>query len=63
MEKDDAQLIRRILSGDNTAFTTLVEKYYRSVSRPRVAEDQRFSSCGRNHTRHLPSGIQKTLNA
>ena len=31
MEKDDAQLIRRILSGDNTAFTTLVEKYYRSV--------------------------------
>ena len=31
MEKDDAQLIRRILSGDDTAFTTLVEKYYRSV--------------------------------
>lgn len=31
MEKDDAQLVRRILSGDNTAFTTLVEKYYRSV--------------------------------
>ena len=31
MEKDDAQLVRRILSGDNAAFTTLVEKYYRSV--------------------------------
>ena len=31
MAKDDAQLIHRILSGDNTAFTTLVEKYYRSV--------------------------------
>ena len=31
MEKDDAQLIRRILSGDNTAFTTLVEKYHKSV--------------------------------
>ena len=31
MEKDDVQLIRRILSGDDTAFTTLVEKYYRSV--------------------------------
>ena len=31
MEKDDAPLVRRILSGDNTAFTTLVEKYYRSV--------------------------------
>ena len=31
MEKDDAQLIRRILAGDDTAFTTLVEKYYRNV--------------------------------
>ena len=31
MEKDDAQLIRRILSGDDTAFTALVEKYYRNV--------------------------------
>ena len=31
MEKDDAQLIRRILSGDNTAFTALVERYYRGV--------------------------------
>ena len=31
MEKDDVQLIRRILSGDDTAFSTLVEKYYRSV--------------------------------
>ncbi len=31
MEKDDAQLIHRILAGDDTAFTTLVEKYYRNV--------------------------------
>ena len=31
MEKDDVQLIRRILAGDDTAFTTLVEKYHRSV--------------------------------
>ena len=31
MEKDDAQLIRSILSGDDTAFTTLVEKYQKSV--------------------------------
>ena len=31
MEKDDAQLIRSILSGDDTAFSTLVEKYQKSV--------------------------------
>ena len=31
MEKDDAHLIHRILAGDDTAFTTLVEKYYRNV--------------------------------
>ena len=31
MEKDDIQLIRRILSGDDAAFTTLVGKYQKSV--------------------------------
>ena len=31
MEKNDAQLIRDILSGDDTAFTTLVQKYKKSV--------------------------------
>ena len=31
MEKDDVQLIHRILSGDDEAFGTLVEKYQKSV--------------------------------
>ena len=31
MENNDAQLIRRILSGDDAAFTTLVGKYQKSV--------------------------------
>lgn len=31
MEKDDVQLIHRILDGDNEAFSTLVRKYQRSV--------------------------------
>ena len=31
MEKNDVQLIRRILSGDDEAFTTLVGKYQKSV--------------------------------
>ena len=31
MEKDDVQLIRRTLSGDDAAFTTLVGKYQKSV--------------------------------
>ena len=31
MEKDDVQLIRSILSGDDKAFSTLVEKYQKRV--------------------------------
>ncbi|MYC77381.1 sigma-70 family RNA polymerase sigma factor [Candidatus Poribacteria bacterium] len=31
MEKDDVQLIRRTLSGDDAAFSTLVQKYRKSV--------------------------------
>ena len=31
MEKDDAQLIREILSGDDAAFSTLIRKYQRIV--------------------------------
>ena len=31
MEKDDAQLIREILSGDDAAFSTLIQKYQRIV--------------------------------
>ena len=31
MEKDDAELIQRILSGDEIAFSTLVKKYQKSV--------------------------------
>ncbi len=31
MAKDDAQLIRSILSGDDTAFSTLVQKYQKTV--------------------------------
>ena len=31
MERDDVQLIRRILLGDDEAFTTLVGKYQKSV--------------------------------
>ncbi len=31
MEKDDVQLIHRILSGDHTAFNTLFQKYQKSI--------------------------------
>ena len=31
MEKDDVQLVRKILSGDDEAFNTLVRKYQKSV--------------------------------
>ena len=31
MNKTDVELINSILSGDNTAFTTLVQKYQKSV--------------------------------
>ena len=38
--EDDAQLIDAILSGDDTAFDILVEKYQKKRSRPRVAENR-----------------------
>ena len=31
MKNDDVQLIQRVLEGDDTAFSTLVRKYQRSV--------------------------------
>ena len=31
MLEDDVQLIRRILSGDDSAFSTLVERYQKGV--------------------------------
>lgn len=31
MEKDDAQLIRSVLSGDDAAFSTLVQKYQKTI--------------------------------
>lgn len=31
MEKDDAQLIHPVLSGDDSAFAILVEKYQKSI--------------------------------
>ena len=38
MVKNDVQLIRRILDGDDGAFTTLVQKYQKSVHALAVAE-------------------------
>ena len=40
MEKDDVQLIRSILSGDDKAFSTLVEKYQTARTCPCMAEDR-----------------------
>ena len=42
MEKNDVQLIRRILLGDEEAFTLLVEKHQKGVHRTRVAKNRRL---------------------
>ena len=52
--EDDARLIQDVLSGDDTAFNTLVHKYQKGVHALCVAEDRRFSPRRRDYTRYLP---------
>ena len=42
MKNSDAKLIQRVLSGDDTAFSTLVRKYQKPVHAPCVAKDRGF---------------------
>ena len=63
MERDDVQLIDDILSGDDGAFNILIEKYQKSVTRARMAEDWGFPLCRGDNARHLSTRIQKTFNA
>ena len=42
MKNNDAQLIQRVLDGDDTAFSALVRKVPEIRSRARMAEDRRF---------------------
>ena len=60
MKNDDVKLIQRVLSGDDTAFSTLVKKYQKIGSRARVAENRRFPHRRRYHPRYLPKSIPET---
>ena len=62
MERDDVQLIRSTLSGDDAAFNTLVKKIPKRCTCPGMAQDWRFSLCRGNYARHLPPSLQKTPN-
>ena len=42
MKNDDAELIQRVLEGDDDAFSVLVRKYQKQVHALRMAENRRF---------------------
>ena len=42
MRNDTAELIQRILEGDDAAFACLVKKHQKRGSRARMAENRRF---------------------
>ena len=61
MLEDDVQLIRRILSGDDSAFSTLVEKTSQGCPRAYMAKDWRFSPCRGTHPRCFSSKYIENL--
>ena len=63
MKNEDAQLVHRFLSGDESAFTTLVKKHQKSIHAARMAEGWRFPHRRGTHTGCLPQGIPETWNA
>ena len=63
MKNNDAQLIQRVLDGDDTAFSALVKKYQRSVACTRMAEGRRFPYRRGYHTGYFPKSVSETLNA
>ena len=62
MKNNDAELIQRVLKGDDNAFAALVRKYQKQVHAARVAENWRFPHCRGDYTRHIPESIQETRN-
>ena len=63
MKNDDTQLIQRVLEGDDTAFSTLVKKYQKSVQRAGVAKGRRFPYRRGHHTGDVLESVSETLNA
>ena len=63
MKNDDAQLIQRVLDGDDTAFSMLVRKYQKSVHALAMAEDWRFPHRRGYYTRDVPESVSETLYA
>ena len=62
MKNNDAELIQRILAGDDTAFSALVKKHQKPVHRAGVAENWRFSCRRRDYARHLSESISEPFN-
>ena len=63
MKNDDAQLIQRVLDGDDTAFSMLVRKYQKFRSCAGMAEDWRFPYRRGYYTRDVPKSVSETLYA
>ena len=63
MKNNDAELIQRVLDGDETAFSALVKKTSETGARPCLAENWRFSCRRRDYARHLSESISEPFNA
>ena len=60
MKNDDAKWVERILAGDTDAFTTLVKKYEKQITRVRMAEGQGLPRRRRNYAGYFSQGLRKT---
>ena len=61
MKNDDAQLIQRVLDGDDTAFSALVKKISVLRSCTGVAKNRRLSHRRGDYTGYIPESVSETL--
>ena len=57
------QVIHAVLSGDDAAFATLVEKYQKSVHALAWRKIGDFHYAEENYARYLPPGVSESFNA
>ena len=60
MKNNDVELIHRILDGDDTAFSQLVQRYQKQVHALAWRKIGDFQYCRRDNTGHLFKSISET---
>ena len=63
MKHDDAELIQRVLAGDDTAFSALVKKHQKPVHALAWRKTGDFHVAGRDYAGHLSESVSEPLNA